>query len=180
MNRKSKIILPMTLVILGTAGFTHIASSAELIDPAKAAIISKEASARSQAWRASKAQAGPTSRDIITARTAGYVPLRQGPFPLTEFQVTGLWQAEVDGSWLLVYIGASRNPSDGTETQSVRLYAEPVLAGGSNDRMRYLSQVSRNRPGALRFQSQTAGTLLFTDGSGESVRFDLSTRAFLN
>jgi hypothetical protein len=75
--------------------------------------------------KAAQAANGPAQ-----TRSAGIVDMHQGPFSAASFDVQNVYQGPANGTWLLVYSGATINPNTGAvATGALNIYAEPQVGG---------------------------------------------------
>lgn len=120
-----------------------------------------------------------------TTRTPGITQMRQGPFATAIFRVTGMWQGQVGRRWLVVYAGGipARHSEPGLPVQvaraGLRLYSEPVQAGGADDRMIFLGTVLHYGGTSLTLLSEDEGYLHLVDDAGSAVTFDMQHQGFV-
>lgn len=103
--------------------------------------------------------------------------MHQGPFAATEFSVSNFYQGPANGTWLLVYSGATRNTDTGaTIGGAIRIYAMP-------DPDSSLTEIGTFSPtpsvGPLRVTDSNGSHLVLTSDDGTQLGFDLDTDQFV-
>jgi hypothetical protein len=171
----------VTLVVAGAA--MTVASHAAGIYPAdKAARVQAEQAQRAaqqanprpkpseQAGRAVAAAAEPAP----PTRQAGIDnDMHQGPFPASSFIVHDFYQGPAQGTWLLVYAGATRDLATGaTQQGALQLYAEPQVGGPLTPVGTFTAPTGAS---PLRIVAAAGTRLTIRSDAGQQLTFDLST-----
>jgi hypothetical protein len=108
------------------------------------------------------------AQQSLPPRSGGIMDTRQGPFPVSGFQVNNMWAGAVNGGWLLVYAGGLRDPSTGNVTGGgVWLFTEPLDPNTVPDEVADAGTLAASVSagvGALTVVSVSGTTATLTDG----------------
>jgi hypothetical protein len=122
----------------------------------------------------SQAAAAQTKAGTTDVRVAGLTEHAQGPFPSAVFRVDNLYQASVNGRWLLAYAGSSVDASE-AKRGAVR-----VLSESSTGSITSLGEFPAPIPGTYVRIIACSGTVLtLASDTGATARFDLASLAYL-
>jgi hypothetical protein len=111
----------------------------------------------------------------VQEHRASIMAMHQGPFSPSSFEVRNVYPGAADGTWLLVYAGATTSSSGATAGGALNVYAE-AQAGGS------LTPVGTFRApagtGALTVIAASDDTLTLRTATGKELTFNLATRKY--
>jgi hypothetical protein len=109
-------------------------------------------------------------------RTAGITDMHQGPFPASSFDVRDFYQGPAQGTWLLVYAGATTNPVDGSVARgALNVYAEPQVGGPMTFVGTFQAPAGT---GALAVTAASGARLTLRTSRGGELTFNLATHRF--
>lgn len=171
------VIVALAIVVLtpgvgaraGSATSNWTAAKARIDDQQQQALAEARAHPQPKLPRAVEAAAVTP-----TARQAGVLAIRQGPFPPATFLVRNVWQGPLGSEWLLAYAGAEPATAGAVARGAIRLYSE------SEDlRLTLLGTFSApNGTGPVSIVANNGDALQLRADDGAALTFDLSTRQF--
>jgi hypothetical protein len=143
------------------------------IEALQALLAKEKAEHRAKPSYAAGLKMAKAANPAVPQRHAGIIAMRQGPFAASSFDVQNFYQGPADGTWLLVYAGATTNPVTGAITGgALNVYAEPQVGGA-------ISFVGVFRApagtGALRVVAASGARLALRSGRGNQLTFNLAT-----
>jgi hypothetical protein len=100
------------------------------IEALQAQLAKEKAEHRAKPPYAAGLKTAKAANPAVPQRHAGIIAMRQGPFAASSFDVQNFYQGPADGTWLLVYAGATTNPVTGAIAGgALNVYAEPQVGG---------------------------------------------------
>jgi hypothetical protein len=108
-------------------------------------------------------------------RRAGITVMHQGPFPASSFDVQNFYQGPAQGTWLLVYSGATTNPYGAVARGALNVYAEPQVGGPMTFVGIFQAPVGT---GALAVIASSGERLTLRSSRGGALAFNLATHKF--
>jgi hypothetical protein len=112
----------------------------------------------------------------VQERHAGITAMRQGPFAVSSFDVQNFYQGPADGTWLLVYAGATTNPVTGAIAGgALNVYAEPGVGGAMSFVGMFRAPLGN---GALTVVAASGDRLTLRTSRGNQLTFNLATHAY--
>jgi hypothetical protein len=103
-------------------------------------------------------------------RSAGITNIRQGPFSPATFEVQDMYQGQADGTWVLVYAGATSNA-----TGALSLYAEPQVGGPMTALGTFAAPAGT---GPLTVTAASGSLLTLSTSQGQRLTFNLATHQY--
>jgi hypothetical protein len=177
-------LIGVATVVVASAAMTVASHAAGIYPEDKAARVQAEQAQRAaqqanprpkpseQAGRAAAAAANPAP----PTRQAGIDDMHQGPFPASSFIVHDFYQGPAQGTWLLVYAGATRDLATGaTQRGALQLYAEPQVGGPLTPVGTFAAPTGAS---PLRVVAAAGTRLTLRTDAGQQLTFDLGTHQY--
>jgi len=143
------------------------------IEALQAQLVKEKAEHRAKPSFSTGLRAAKTANPAVLQRHAGITAMRQGPFPASSFDVQNFYQGPADGTWLLVYSGATTSPATGAIAGgALNVYAE-TQAGGAMSFVGLFRAPART--GALTVVAASGDRLTLRSSQGNRLTFNLAT-----
>jgi hypothetical protein len=131
---------------------------------------------RAKPSHAAAVRAAGAANVATQRRTAGITDMHQGPFPASSFDVQDFYQGPAQGTWLLVYAGATTNPDTGAVARgALNVYAEPQVGGPMTFVGTFQAPAGT---GALAVTAAAGERLTLRSSRGGELTFNLATHRF--
>ncbi len=169
------LIIAVTGVASGTQTPIPQAKLAR-IDALQARLAKEKSEHRVKPSGAAGLRAAKAASVAVQRRSAGITAMHQGPFPASSFEVRNFYQGPARGTWLLVYAGATTNPSTGAVGGgALNVYAEPQVGGPLTAVGKFQAPAGT---GALAVLAAKGERLTLRSSQGDELTFSLATLKF--
>ena len=143
------------------------------IEAMQAQLAKEKADHRAKPSAGTGLRAAEAANPAVLQRHAGITAMRQGPFSASSFDVQNFYQGPADGTWLLVYAGATTNPATGAIAGgALNVYAEPQVGGAMSFVGIFRAPAGT---GALTVVAASGDHLTLRSSRGNQLTFNLAT-----